>query len=115
MTGEAYDQSTKKGSTWDTIKDLFSTGSEYKDVNDESIQYRRKLLDYRIENFLDTHFSDYVQDFGILDEPALEIRNERVSGLEIRSLDIKAFIDSADADLKNLEDRVNAMTKAKKK
>jgi len=116
MTGEVYGQATEDDdSLWGSIKDLFSTGSEYKEVTDENIQYRRRLLDYRVENFLDNHFHDYVRDFGILDETALELRNEKVAALEIRSKDIRAFIRDADEDLKDLETRVSALTKSKKK
>lgn len=102
-------------SIWSTLREVFSTWKEYGGVSEEAIQYRRKLLDYRIEAFLDKNFSDYVQEFGVLDEPGLDMRHERVAIVEAKLEGLSHFVKEANEDLTDLEGRVDVLEKATKK
>jgi hypothetical protein len=105
----------EQSSIWNSLREMFSTGSEYETLSDESIKYQRKMLDYRIEAFLDKNFSDYVEEFGILDEPALDVRHERLAIVEAKAEGILHFVKEAEADLSDLEGRVDTLEKATKK
>ena len=103
MTEEAYVKEFKKDnedeSMWENFKDMFSTGSENENMTADDFQYKRKLFDRKIEAFLDENFTDYARGFGILDEVALEVRNENVSVLENRSEGLLSFIDDIDKEV----------------
>jgi len=99
----------------DTLRNWFSTGSDYAVLSDENVKYRRRFLDRRIESYLDQHFHDYIDDFGLLDEIALDVRTERVNSLDARSLDIDRFITKVDHDVGELESRCDILEKARKK
>ena len=100
---------------WGGVRDLFSVGSEYIDADEESLAYERRLWDRRIERYLDSSLPDYVHDFGILDEIALHVREERVQDLSTRSHELIAFVRSLDGDLGVQEDRLAAVEKIARK
>ncbi|HIH01111.1 TPA: hypothetical protein HA259_03390 [Thermoplasmata archaeon] len=116
MTAEITITEAEEGpSIWDTLRAMFATGSEYADFSEEKVEYQRKMLDYRIEAYLDAHFNEYILDFGLLDEAALEVRNEHLVTLEGRSDGLIHFIRDMDTDLSDLEGRVDTLEKAPKK
>lgn len=116
MTGEYELFNRPEMTTFrNSVRGIFSTGSEYKDFTEDNIEYRRKILDYRIEAFLDRHFHDYLHDFGILDEAGLEVRNESLLVLEDRCDGLISFIKDADHEVTDLERRVDDLEKSLKK
>ena len=100
---------------WGGVRDLFSLGSEYNEADEESLAYERRLWDRRIERYLDSSLPDYVHDFGILDEIALHVREERVQDLSTRSHELITFVRSLDGDLGVQEERLAAVEKIARK
>ena len=116
MTAEMNVNEGEEGtSIWDSLRLMFSTGSEYAELSEEKVEYQRKMLDYRVEAYLDAHFNEYIIDFGLLDEAALEVRNEHLLTLEGRSDGLIHFIRDVDGDLTDLEKRIDAMEQVPKK
>ena len=100
---------------WDRFRGLFSTGSEYLDAEKEDLHYERRLWDHRIERFLDASLPEYLRDFGILDEVALHVRDERAEDLSERSHALMGFVQTFDDDLTAQEERMSAIEKLAKK
>lgn len=100
---------------WERVRNLFSTGEEYLEADADSLRYERRLWDHRIENFLDASLPDYLRDFGVLDEIALHVRDERVADLSGRAHAMLAYVQSLDADVTMQEERLAAIEKAAKK
>ena len=116
MTAEMNVSEGEEGaSIWDSLRAIFSTGSEYADLSEDKVEYQRKMLDNRVEAYLDAHFNEYILDFGLLDEAALEVRNEHLVTLEGRSDGLIYFIQDVDKDLSDLETRIDALEKVPKK
>lgn len=112
MTAEININEADEGSSiWDTLRGLFSTGNEYADLSDEKVEYQRKVLDYRVEAYLDSHFNEYILDFGLLDEAALEVRNEHLVTMEGRSDGLIHFVRDLDKELTDIEARVDGLEK----
>jgi hypothetical protein len=105
------DTGEKKGFlAW--IKNRFS--QEEADEEEEPT-YKRKLLDGRIEKYLDQNFSSYIKEYGILDGLDLEsyeIRYERLTG---RVSSIKEYMIEADADITRMEKDLSEVSKASRK
>lgn len=112
--GNEFEGENAGESMWESFKDMFSTGSEYEDMTADDFQYERKLFDRKIEAFLDSNFTYYARDFGILDEMALEMREEDVSVLENRSEGLLSFIEDIDKEVSTLEKKVSTLTKSQK-
>ncbi len=100
---------------WGGVRDLFSLGNEYNEADAESLAYERRLWDRQIERYLDSSLSDYIHDFGILDEVALHVREERVQDLSTRSHELVTFVRSLDEDLGVQEERLAAVEKIARK
>jgi hypothetical protein len=103
------------GSFIDSLRNWFSAGSDYAVLSEENVKYRRRFLDRRIEAYLDQHFQDYMSDFDLLDEVALDMRTERVNALDARSLDIERFITTIDREVGELESKCDMLEKTRKK
>ncbi len=100
---------------WERFKELFSTGSEYAEADATTLHYERRLWDRRIERFLDSSLPDYLRDFGVLDEVALHLRDQRVSDLTNRSGALLVFVQTLDRDVTVQEERLAAVERAAKK
>ena len=100
---------------WGGVRDLFSLGAEYNETDGESLAYERRLWDRRIERYLDSSLPDYLHDFGILDEIALHVREERVQDLATRSQELITFVRSVDEDLGLQEERLAVVEKIARK
>ena len=109
------DETDTSSGFWGGVRDLFSTGSEYTEANAESLVYERRLWDHRIERFLDASLPDYLHEFGILDEIALRVRDERVVNLTTRTHEMLTFVRALDDDVGRQEERLAALEKAAKK
>lgn len=100
---------------WGGVRDLFSLGAEYDEADAESLAYQRRLWDRRVERYLDSSLPDYLHDFGILDEIALHVREERVQDLSTRSHELITFVRSLDEDIGLQEERLAAVEKIARK
>lgn len=114
MIGHETDEETGPG-LWERFKQAFSTGSEYVHAEARDLKYERRLWDRRIEKFLDARLPQYLRDFGVLDEVALHVRDERVADLTARTGSLLGFVQSFGRDVTTQEERLTAVEKASKK
>ncbi len=80
------------------LKGKFSKGEE-----EEEPHYRRKLLDGRIERFLDQSFNTYIQEYGIITGLDLESYEERYEDLTTKIGTMREYVLEADAKVSGLE------------
>ncbi|HEX9709955.1 MAG TPA: hypothetical protein VGB42_08345 [Candidatus Thermoplasmatota archaeon] len=99
----------------DDLKGLFGMGQEHEDVTETEVRYQRRVFDRQIEKFLDKHFSDYVREFGLVDEVTLDLRTEKVGVLEKRAADLVSVAKELDGEVKALDERIATLEKARKK
>ncbi len=99
----------------DDLKGVFGLGNEYEDLTEEDVKYERRLFDRQIEKFLDQHFSDYVREFGLVDEVTLDLRTEKVGVLERRATDLVSVAKDLDGQVRSLEQRLAGLEQGKKK
>jgi len=71
--------------------------------------YERRIWDNRIEGYIDSHFDEYISTYQIVTSDDLERLEERYGKLEIRVGEIKTFILDIDAEVSNLETRVETV------
>jgi hypothetical protein len=81
------------------IKNFFSSSEE-----DEK-HYDRRILDSRIERYLDNNFDSYIDEYGLVQEIDLARYDERADDLQDQVTDLKTFVKDADADIGELEVR----------
>jgi len=68
--------------------------------------YERKILDRRIEGYLDAHFDEYISTYQVVTTIDLEKLEGRCDNIEIQVKDLKTFALDMDAKVSNLETRV---------
>lgn len=100
---------------WESVKGMFSTGSEYAEADEETLRYERRIWDDRIERFLDSSLPDYLREFGVLDEIALHVRDERLANASLRSHELVTFVKYLDDEIALQEERLSAVEKAARK
>lgn len=76
--------------------------------------YKRQVMDRRIEGYLDAHFDEYISTFELVTEIDLERLENRYEQMEGRLSDIKSFALDTDAQVSNMEDRVETLKKETK-
>ena len=101
----------EKPSFMERIRGYFS----HKDDEEEQTVYERRLLDNRIEKYLDRHADSYISEFGLLTSIDLERYEERYDELTSRTGSLQDFARYADATLTNLESKVKTIKSASKK
>lgn len=95
------------------LKGIFHKKEETEDEQ-ESPQYKRKLLDGRIEKYLDQNMDSYVQEYGIvtgLDLEGYEIRYSKLTG---KIGGMKEYQLSAEARISGMERDIEEVKKASK-
>jgi hypothetical protein len=100
----------EKPSFMDRIRGYFSSDDE-----EEQPVYERRLLDNRIEKYLDRHAESYISEFGLLTSIDLERYEERYDELTRRTGSLQEFARDADATLTNLESRIKTIKTSSKK
>lgn len=96
-------------STFERIKRVFSLGE--REVAEEEEQYKRRLLDSRIEKYLDEHFDEYIEDYGLVTKQRLTAYEKRATGLEERLSNLTTYTRDVDAAVSDLERRVTEVEK----
>jgi len=96
-------------STFERIKHVFSLGE--REVAEEEEQYKRRLLDSRIEKYLDEHFDEYIEDYGLVTKQRLTAYEKRATGLEERLSSLTTYTRDVDAAVSDLERRVTEVEK----
>lgn len=111
----AEEMEVEKPSFFARIK-AYMSGAEKEDNGDEA--YQRKLLDSRIEKYLDHHASQYIAEFGLVTSLDIQKYEERYEDMTIRISSLQNFARDVDADVSNLENRmleIQTVGKGKKK
>jgi hypothetical protein len=114
MQEEIIEEETGRKGFLSWIGSFFRGGKEGSEVEPEPPHYKRKLLDGRIEKFLDQNMSSYIIEYGILtglDIESYDMRYDRLTG---RIASMKEFMLSADAKISDLERDVHHIQKAAK-
>lgn len=106
----AEEVEAEKPSFFDRIKGYFSKEQE----GEENERYERNLLDNRIEKYLDHHASQYISEFGLVTSIDIQAFEERFEDMTVRIKSLQDFARDADADVSNLEHRMEAIKNASK-
>jgi len=96
-------------STFGRIKRVFSFGEG--EAAEEEEEYKRRLFDSRIEKYLDEHFVEYIEDYGLVTKQRLTAYENRATGLKERLSSLTAFTRDVDAAVSDLERRVTEVEK----
>lgn len=89
--------------------------SKFHKEEEEEPQYKRKLLDGRIEKFLDQNFNSYVQEYGIVTGLDIEAYEERYVTLTGRITNMREYMLEADASLSSMEKDIKLIKAESKK
>jgi len=83
------------------------------EIEIEGTGYDRRLFDRRLEKYLDQHFDEYIEEFGLVRELHLEIYESKfrdclndVNDLEDFQKDIRAELDSLNRRLERIEEEL---------
>jgi hypothetical protein len=106
----AEEVEAEKPSFFDRIKGYFS----HEEEGEENETYERNLLDSRIEKYLDHHASQYISEFGLVTSIDIQAYEERYEDMSVRIKSLQDFARDADADVSNLEHRMEAIKNASK-
>jgi len=114
MTDEFLEEEPERKGFMTWLRSVFGGGKEEEEETPEPPHYKRKLLDGRIEKFLDQNMSSYINEYGILtglDLEAYDMRYERMTG---RISAMKDFMLTSDARISDMERDVDLIHKAAK-
>jgi hypothetical protein len=96
------------------LRNLFSNKEE-EQSEIEDFTYSRKLLDGRIEKYLDQNMDAYIDEYRILTKLDLEVYEERYSSLTSRISGMSEFMLDVDATVSAMESELEKVKKASKK
>jgi hypothetical protein len=109
---EEYEEQGRKGfSSW--FRSLFHR-EEKEEVEPEVPHYKRKLLDGRIEKYLDQNMNAYINEYGILTGLDLEAYETRYTSLTSRISGMKEYMLTSEARISEMERDVNTIQNAAK-
>lgn len=98
---EFVDKNIKKGSNvLDRVEEFLFPG----EIEIEGSGYNRHLMDKRVEKYLDKHFDEYIEEFGLLKEVDLTVYEEKVDQCEKDVEELKDF-------QKDMKDEVDVLQK----
>jgi len=113
MVEENIEEQEKKGFfSW--LKSKFSSKEEEGEEKEDPV-YKRRLLDGRIEKYLDQNFDSYIQEYSMVTGLDLESFEVRYTELTQKITSMNEYMLQADADIGALENDINAVKEAKKK
>ncbi|MGA1819418.1 MAG: hypothetical protein ACMUHU_00250 [Thermoplasmatota archaeon] len=114
MAEYVEEEHQKKGfSEW--FRSLFRRKEEEEGEVEEAPKYRRKLLDGRIEKYLDQNMDAYIQEYGILTGLDIESYEMRYTSLTSRISGMKEYMIDADAHISAMEKEMAQVQTASKK
>ena len=114
MTEEFTEEETGKKGFLSWIRSVFGGNKDDEEKEIETPHYKRRILDGRIEKFLDQNMDAYISEYGILtglDLESYEMRYERMTG---RITSMKDYMLSSDARISEMERDVELVKKAMK-
>ncbi|MFW3145663.1 MAG: hypothetical protein ACMUIE_02490 [Thermoplasmatota archaeon] len=113
MTEEIIEEEVQKQGFMGWLRGLFHKKEEGEEA--EAPRYKRKLLDGRIEKYLDQNMDSYIQEYGIVTGLDLESYEIRYTTLTGRVAKMKEYMVDADARLSGMEKEFDEVQKAVKK
>ena len=100
------DVEEQKTGFFSRIKSLFHKDEE------EDPQYKRKMMDKKIERYLDSNFESFIAEYGMVREIDLSLYDERHGILSGKIKVLNDFVREADAEIGNIEIRVEQLRKS---
>ena len=103
MQEEYIEEETGRKGFLSWVRSLFGGQKEEEIEEPEPAHYKRKILDGRIEKYLDQNMDAYINEYGILTRLDIEGYENRYTTLTGRIASVKEFILSADAKISGME------------
>lgn len=105
---EFVNENIKKGSNFlDRVEEMMFPG----EIEIEGSGYNRNLLDRRIEKYLDRHFDEYIEEFGLVREAHLQIYEEKLDRCEDDIEELKDFQKDVKDEISLFEKRLDRIEK----
>ncbi|MFO8051581.1 MAG: hypothetical protein R6V01_07785 [Thermoplasmatota archaeon] len=104
-------QEEEKAGFFSRIKNIFSKNE---DEEEKAPQYSRKLLDGRIEKYLDRHLDSYIDEYQIVTQLDLDAYESRYDQLTGRVSGMKEYMITADAVVSSMENDLVKIDKTSK-
>ena len=114
MTEEYNEEETGKKGFLAWVRSVFGGGRDEEEKEAEPPHYKRKLLDGRIEKYLDQNMSAYINEYGILTGLDLEAYDMRYGQLTGRISAMKDFMLTSDARISDMERDLDLIHKSQK-
>lgn len=103
---EYIDRPMEKGrSIVDKLQEFLFPG----DMTIEGTGYERNILDRRIENYLDEHFKEYIEDYGLVRELDIEVLESRFERIKEDVDEIDEFQKDVETELVSLRKRLDRL------
>ncbi len=110
---EMINEESENRGFWDWLKSKFHREKE--EQEEEKPVYKRRLLDGRVEKFLDQNFNSYVQEYGIVTGLDIESYEERYASLTGGIAAMNEYMLEADSSIGAMENNIKTIRKAAKK
>jgi len=104
VDNEFFERNIEKGrNLLDRVEDFLFPG----EVTIKGTGYERNILDRRIEKYLDEHFEEYIEEFGLVRELELEIYETRYDSLLKDIEGIEEFQEDMESELASIRRRLD--------
>ncbi|MFW6038777.1 MAG: hypothetical protein ACOC89_04495 [Candidatus Saliniplasma sp.] len=106
VNSEFVNKNVEKGkNVLDRIESFLFPG----DITIEGTGYERNILDRRVEKYLDDHFEEYIEEFGLVRELELEIYESKYESLLKDINNIGEFQEDMESELASLKRRLDKL------
>lgn len=106
VNSEFVNKNVEKGkNVLDRIENFLFPG----DITIEGTGYERNILDRRVEKYLDDHFEEYIEEFGLVRELELEIYESKYESLLKDINNIGEFQEDMESELASLKRRLDKL------
>ena len=114
MMTEFNEEEQERKGFFEWFRSLFR-GKEGEEEVPEPPKYKRRLLDGRIEKYLDQNMDAYIQEYGILTGLDIEAYETRYTSITGRISVMKEYMIDADAQISSMEKEIGQVKTASKK
>ena len=115
MTEEFIEEEQKKKGFFDWLKSIFHKKDQDTEEVENVPKYKRKMLDGRIEKYLDQNLNGYIQEYGILTGLDIESYEIRYTQMTSRVHSMKEYMIESDAQISLMENEIVEIQKASRK
>lgn len=109
MDVEYVEEAEEKKGFFQWLKSKFGSNEGEEEI--EIPHYKRRLLDGRIEKYLDQNFNSYIQEYGIVNGLDLESYEERYQDLTGKISEMKEYMLESDAAISSMEKEILVIKK----